>query len=210
MSVAKNVVWNGSSWVESIPYVWNGSAWAEAHSVVWNGSAWVQIPNWKPSGRYPPVALTSNMGPPPYQCAYSSQYNTSTYAGYRAFNLVNSDDYAWLSSSSDVAPWIGLYLGGASLKSIYITLANRPTGSVNGVIAASIQGSLDAANWYTIGSISGRDGSTPGYQSIHYCTNDDDTYTWVRILISNWLNKNGGGNQYVAIGEMNIYGLVST
>lgn len=33
-------VWNGSSWVDAVPYVWNGSNWVIAVPYVWNGSQW--------------------------------------------------------------------------------------------------------------------------------------------------------------------------
>lgn len=33
-------IWNGSSWVNAIPYVYNGSSWVKAIPYVYNGSTW--------------------------------------------------------------------------------------------------------------------------------------------------------------------------
>ncbi len=206
MAVRKSFVWNGSAWAECTPFVWNGSAWAIQHTNVWNGSGWLEISNWVNAGPYPTVAMTSTNTPTPFQCAASSNYNTSTYREYRAFNRDNSNDYCWLSSSSDSAPWLSLYMGGAALINIYIVLTNRNSTAVAGIYAANIQGSNDNTNWMTIGDISGRNGDTVNYSSTHYCWNSDDAYTWVRICPTNWRGK----PSYVAIGEMTVYGQVAT
>ena len=33
-------VWNGTSWVTTLPKVWNGSAWVDAQARMWNGTEW--------------------------------------------------------------------------------------------------------------------------------------------------------------------------
>ncbi len=209
MSVQKNLVWNGSAWVEFVSQVWNGSAWVNSHDTVWNGSSWIQIPNWQAAGPYPAVAMTSPTAPAPYQCSSSTNYNTGTYREWRAFNQTNANDYCWLSGNNDTAPWIRLYMGGVALRNIYILLTNRNSSAVNGIYAANIQGSNDGANWATIGSISGRNGDTSNLQTAHYCWNSDDTYTWVRLCPTDWRNRTSGSNNYVAVGELAIYGQIA-
>lgn len=33
-------VWNGSSWVTTLPKIWNGTAWVDAQARMWNGTEW--------------------------------------------------------------------------------------------------------------------------------------------------------------------------
>lgn len=33
-------VWNGTTWVTTLPKVWNGTAWVEAQARMWNGTEW--------------------------------------------------------------------------------------------------------------------------------------------------------------------------
>ena len=35
-------LYNGSSWINSTPYIYNGSSWVKATSYIYNGSSWVQ------------------------------------------------------------------------------------------------------------------------------------------------------------------------
>ena len=209
MSVAKNCVWNGSGWADAIPHVWNGSAWVKTHTNVWNGSGWVQIPNWESNGPYPGVPMTSNTAPSPFTVQRSSIYS-SGYEGYKAFNQDYSDAVGWAATGTDTSPWIRCCFA-TSLRSIRIRLCNRTRSSlVNGVIDAVISGSNDGTNWTQIGSIAGRDGGTSAYASDHYCWNSEDTYSWVQLSPTNWVNKTASGDKYVAIGEIYIYGLKAT
>lgn len=34
-------VWNGTTWVTTLPKVWNGTAWVEAQARMWNGTTWI-------------------------------------------------------------------------------------------------------------------------------------------------------------------------
>ena len=34
-------LWNGSSWIQTTPYVWNGSSWVRVMPYIYNGSSWV-------------------------------------------------------------------------------------------------------------------------------------------------------------------------
>ncbi len=204
----RNFVNNGS-WNTSddyVPYVHNGSGWVKTHACVNNGSTWIQIPNWEYTGNdYPLSALTSNTAPSPYSCSASSQYS-STYAPWKAFNKSYSDANGWAGTNTDTAPWIRLYFA-VPLKNIYIQLYNRTRASlVNGVISATIQGSDNGSTWTTIGTISGRNGTSSAYGSTHYCNNYDNTYTWIQLVITDWANRNASTDKYVSIGEIYIYG----
>jgi hypothetical protein len=174
----------------------------------WAYPGGVRIPRWVDTGgQYPPSAMTSDSSVG-YTCS-ASTVNSATYAAWKAFNksLVSPD--SWVSANADsTSPWLRIYLGGNALKNIYVHLYNRTRSSlVNGIIAASLQGSDDGTNWYEIGTISGRDGATSAAGTAHYCTNYNDTYTWFRIVASNWTGK-GSASPYCAIGELYIFGRV--
>lgn len=36
-------IWNGSSWINTTPYVWNGSSWVKVTPYIWTGSAWKKV-----------------------------------------------------------------------------------------------------------------------------------------------------------------------
>lgn len=35
-------IWNGSSWINTTPYIWNGSSWVKVTPYIWTGSEWKQ------------------------------------------------------------------------------------------------------------------------------------------------------------------------
>lgn len=164
------------------------------------------------SGTYvvhPTVALTANSSNGYVTTA--STYNSSTYAAWKAFNKEYSSAYGWVSkaSSTDSSPHIKLYIPSA-VNIVKVSIANRTHASyVNGVIAATIQGSVDGSTWTTICTISGRDGATSALLTDHECIDTGTLYQYVKINPTNWKNKGvSGGNSYVAIGEIYITCLV--
>jgi hypothetical protein len=93
------------------------------------------------------------------------------------------------------------------LKSIYIVLKNRLRSSlVNGVKSATIYGSDNGSTLVQIGSISGRDGATSALSTTHYCTNHNDSYQYVRLIVHDWDRRGQSTDRYLAIGEIEVYG----
>jgi hypothetical protein len=33
-------IWNGTSWITTLPKIWNGTAWVDAQARMWNGTEW--------------------------------------------------------------------------------------------------------------------------------------------------------------------------
>ena len=205
---AKRNFLNTGSWntsVDYIPWINDGGVWKETHAWVNAGGVWTEMPNWKSAGPYPLSAMTANNAPSPYVAACSSEYS-SGYTAWRAFNKSNDTATGWAAAEGRSSDWISLYFG-TPLKNIRITLYNRTRASlVNGVIAATIQGSNDGSAWTNIGTISGRDGDTSALGTTHDCNNYNDTYTYIRLNITDWNNKNASADDYVAIGEIYVYG----
>lgn len=199
---------SGGTWstsVDRLPYRRIGGVWTLCHLYQRISGTWVLFPNWTAAGDYPLSALTSNTAPSPYVAAASSQYS-STYAPWKAFNKSYADANGWAALNTDTSPWVSLYFA-EPLKDIYITLYNRTRASlVNGIIAATIQGSSDGSSWATIGSISGRDGVTSAYGSTHYCNNDDVAYSYIKLVITDWDRRAASTDKYATIGELYIYG----
>jgi hypothetical protein len=85
MSAGGLKVWNGSSWVSTIPKVWDGSSWTSVtNGYVWNGSSWEQF--------YPGIGNTvlynggTVTGYLYYQNYYSGYFMTSTETFYGWYN----------------------------------------------------------------------------------------------------------------------------
>lgn len=158
---------------------------------------------------YPTVAMTANSSNG--YVASCSTCNSSSYDAWRAFNKDYSNQYGWVSkaSTTDGSPWLQLKMPSA-LKITKFSIANRTFSNyVNGITAATIQGSTDGSSWTTICTISGRNGSTSGLLTEHECTDTETAYQYVRIKPTSWPNKGvSGGNSYVAIGEVYITCLV--
>lgn len=143
--------------------------------------------------------------------ATCSTHNSTTYAAWKAFNKDYNNQYGWVSKaySTDSSPYIQLKMPSAQ-KITKVSIANRTwTSYINGVIAATIQGSTNGSSWTTICTISGRSGATSGLLTEHECTDTGVAYQYVRIKPTNWTNRGAsGGNSYVAIGEIYITCLV--
>lgn len=150
---------------------------------------------------HPTVALTADSSNG--YVASASTANSTSYAAWKAFDKTYSNAYGWVSKETDTSPYVQLKLPNA-LKIAKVSIANRTHASlVNGVIAATIQGSNNGSDWETIGTITGRDGATSGLLTDHECTGA--AYQYVRIKPTNWKNKNAD-EKYVAIGEIYIAG----
>lgn len=158
---------------------------------------------------FPTVALTSNSSNG-YVVSSSSE-NSSAYDAWKAFNKEYSSNYGWASKaySTDKNPWLQLKMPSAQ-KIVKFTIANRTFSNyINGVIAATIQGSNNGSTWTNICTISGRNGATSAHVSEHECTDPETPYQYIRIKPTNWNNRGAsGGNSYVAIGEIYITCLV--
>ena len=191
--------------IDRLPYRRISGVWTLCHAYRKIGGVWTLFPNWTAAGDYPLSAMTSNTAPSPYSAVASSQYS-STYAPWNAFNKSFSDANGWAALNTDTSPWISLSFA-EPLKNIYITLYNRTRSSlVNGIIAATIQGSNDGSSWVTIGSISGRNGALSAYGSTHYCNNYDVAYSYIKLVITDWDRRTASTDKYCTVGELYVYG----
>jgi hypothetical protein len=200
MARARRIIYNGNqnTSVDYIPYLNEQKRWA-----YYNG---IRIPHWVWAAKRPTSAMTSNTAPSPFEVTRSSRYGAA-YEAYCAFDNKNSDAYGWVADSTDQTnPWIQLKMD-TGLKSIYIVLKNRLRSSlVNGVKSATIYGSDNGSTLVQIGSISGRDGATSALSTTHYCTNHNDSYQYVRLIVHDWDRRGQSTDRYLAIGEIEVYG----
>jgi hypothetical protein len=197
---AKRIIYNGNdnTSTDYIPYIGGVQQWA-----YYNG---IRIPHWIQAAKRPTSAMTSNTAPSPFVANRSSRYGPD-YEAFKAFDNQNTDAYGWVAESADQTdPWIELKMD-IGLKSIYIVLKNRVRGSlVNGVKSATIYGSDDGSSLVQIGSISGRDGTTSGLVTTHYCNNHNDSYQYVRLVVHDWDRRGLSTDRYLAVGEIEVYG----
>lgn len=184
--------------------MYNGTSWVDMHTYVYTNGAWLKLPNWKPAVTRPTTAMTSENSANCVATA-STRYG-SEYASYMAFDKKTETMYGWVSESTDTAPWIQLKMD-VSLLNIKVTIVNRKRSSlINGIISGVIKGSDDGVSWVDIGTISNRDGATSLGSTTHQCNNNDHTYSYIRINITNWSKSSDA--KYVAVGEIYIDGYV--
>jgi len=200
---AKRIIYNGNqnTSTDYIPLVNGQQLWAYVNGV--------RIPHWVAAAKRPTVNMTSNTTPAPYVADRSSRYGPN-YEAWKAFNTDIADQYGgWVSDSTDPQPWIQLRMD-VGLKNIYIVIKNRQRSTlVNGAKAGIIYGSDDGANLVQIGSFSGRNGATSALATTHYCNNYNDSYQYVRLVITDWERKGMSTDKYMAIGELEVYGKIA-
>jgi hypothetical protein len=130
---------NGAWKPVSLAKIYQNGAWKTLSKMVKHKSVSTQVPV---------AALTSNSGPNGYSCGASSTYDTN-YPAYLAFNKVNVSVNGWVSARNPSSPqtiWLNLPKAGF-LKSV--TIYNRTSTDVRGIIAASIQGRKPGETSYT-------------------------------------------------------------
>ena len=201
MASAKRIILNGngSTSVDYIPYV-NG---VKCHAYVGG----VQIPWWEKGSKRPTVTMTANTTGS-FTASASSEYSRS-YAAWKAFDNSYSNAYGWASKATDKSPWIQIKLD-VPMKDITVTIYNRTRSSlVNGPISGTIYGSDNGSSLTSIGSFSGRSGTTSAGSSTITCNNHSQAYQYVRVSVSNWANKTASSNNYLSIGEIYINGKVA-
>ena len=152
--------------------------------------------------RYPKAAMTSHKS---QDCiaAASSQYNTTDYNAWHAFNY--SSSVVWCTVNGDSSPWIQINLP-VPLYNIIIILFNRTNKTYHpgGFIDFVIQGSKNGEALQQIYSMTGRDGASSSSGTSHIIGNKTTSYDTLKFIPSNWHNK--GSNSYCGMGEILIVG----
>lgn len=129
----------------------------------------------------------------------SSGYYGSGLYDYLAFN--KSTEF-WGSNTS--APrWIMIQTPYDFLHDFSVKIKNAASSSAYGMTEGSIEGSADGTNFYTLATITGRDGATAGYESTHAC-DLPPAGTWGSKYIRINVTAIQGGNSWCKIAEITI------